>query len=153
MAEWKKLFSAVTEVQKEFPPIYETEFLTIGKEEKMAEELASKWNEIEHRIDVIAIMPFIFIWQKLIDIKFYEAWKDFEEKASKDIPSMPKLIKNRALKQIYTSTPMKDRQTGPEYRDPKSVYCDLLDEYGRIVETMRSHAETDLNIKSRAKPL
>jgi hypothetical protein len=59
---------------------------------------------------------------------------------------MPKLINNRALKQMYTS--MKDSQTGPEYRDPKSVYCDLLDEYGRLVKTMRSHAETDLKIKS-----
>jgi hypothetical protein len=152
-AEWKELFSAITEVQKEFPPIYETESLAIGKEEKMAEELANKWNEIEHRIDVIAIMPFIFIAQKLIDIKFYKDWKDFKEKASKEIPSMPKLIGNRAQKQICTSTPMKQYQTGSEYRDPKSVYCDLLDEYGRIVKTMRSHAETDLNIKSLAKPL
>jgi hypothetical protein len=47
---------------------------------------------------------------------------------------------------MYTS--MKDSQTGPEYRDPKSVHCDLLDEYGRLVKTMRSHAETDLKIKS-----
>lgn len=152
-AEWKELFSAVTEVQKEFPPIYETESLTIGKEEKMAGELANKLNEIEHRIDVIAIMPFIFIWQKLIDIKFYKNWKDFKEKASKDIASMPKLIENRALKQIYTSTPMKDRQTGSEYRDPKSVYCDLLDEYARIVKSMRSQAEADLKINSPARPL
>jgi hypothetical protein len=64
----------------------------------------------------------------------------------KKLPACRKLINNRALKQMYTS--MKDSQTGPEYRDPKSVYCDLLDEYGRLVKTMRSHAETDLKIKS-----
>jgi hypothetical protein len=150
-AEWKELFSTITEIQKEFPPIYETESLTIGKENKMAEELANKWNEIEHRIDVIAVMPFIFIAQKLIDIKFYKDLKDFKEKASKDVPSIPKLIENRGLKQLYPS--MKSFQTGPQYRDPRSVYCDLMAEYERIVRTMRSHAETDLNIKSRAKPL
>jgi len=148
-AEWKELFSAITEIPKEFPPIYVTELLTIGKEEMMANELANKWNEIEHKIDVIAMMPFIFIAQKLIDIKFDEAWKDFKKKASKDIPSMPKLIQNRALKQLYTS--MKEFQTGPDYRDPKSVYCDLMAEYERIVKTMRSHAEADLNIKSQPK--
>jgi hypothetical protein len=91
------------------------------------------------------MMPFIFIAQKLIDIKFYEVWKDFKEKASKDIPSMPKLIENSALKQLYPS--MKGYQTGPDYRDPRSVYCGIVDECKRIVETMRSHAETDLNIK------
>jgi hypothetical protein len=116
-AEWKELFSAISEIQKEFFPIYEMEFLTIGNEEKMAKLLAYKWNEIE----------------------------DFKEKASKDIPSMPKLIENSALKQLYPS--MKGYQTGPDYRDPRSVYCGIVDECKRIVETMRSHAETDLNIK------
>lgn len=148
-AEWKELFSAITEIQKEFPPIYETESLTIGKEEKMAEELANKWKEIEYRIDVVAMMPFIFIAQKPVDIKFYEDWKDFKEKAS-DSASMPKLIKNHALKQLYTS--MRDSQTGPDYRDPQSVYCGIVDECKRIVVKMRSHAETDLNIKSSARP-
>jgi hypothetical protein len=89
-AEWKELFSAITEVQREFPPIYETEFLAISKEEKLAKELVNKWNEIERKIDAIAIMPFIFIAQKLIDIKFDNDWKDFREKASKEIASMPK---------------------------------------------------------------
>lgn len=144
-AEWKELFTAITEVQKEFPPIYVTELLTIGKEEKITKEIANKWNEIERKIDVIAMMPFIFIAQKLIDIKFDEALKDFKNKASKDIPGMPKLIENRG--QSYPS--MKEYQTGADYRDPQTVYCGIVDEYGRIVETMRNHAEMDLDIRIR----
>jgi hypothetical protein len=136
-AEWRELFSAMMEVRKEFPQIYE---------EKIVGDLASRWNEIEHRIDAIEIMPFIFIRQKLIAVTFYKDWSDFKEKASKDIASMPQLIINRKYRILYDHDSSKDSQTGPEYRDPKSVYCDLLGEYERIFNSMWSHAKADLNI-------
>jgi hypothetical protein len=68
-SEWRELFIAFTEVKKEFLPIY--------KDEKTAQAFVEKWDEMEQRIDFIA-MPFIFVAQKLIDIEFYGDWQDFK---------------------------------------------------------------------------
>jgi hypothetical protein len=132
-AEWGKLFTEFTEVKKEFLPIY--------KDEKTAQSFVDQWDEMEQRIDYIA-MPFIFIAQKLIDIEFYQLWQGFKEKASKDNARISELIKNRLAKLMY----------GHTEGDPiQSIYCDLENEYIRIIVNMRLCAEEDLDIKSPAK--
>lgn len=118
------------------------EFLPIYKDEKTAQLFIERWDEMEQRIDYIA-MPFIFIAQKLIDIEFYQAWEEFKERASNDNAEMSERIKNRISDILYRHIE----------GDPiQSLYCDLENEYNRIIVAMRNYAEADLDIISAVKP-